>query len=224
MNENENAVSLFRRFLKVQNELKAPKNRYNSFGKYNYRSCEDILEAAKKVCFDSGLILMLSDEAVSIDTWHYIKASAWVFDAQSGQKFPDNPVTGFAREDADRKGMDKAQITGTASSYARKYALCGLFGIDDTKDGDTDEHTIEKEERKKAAEKTERNAYNAVMAKNREIVNGMKDAESAMAAIQHLKTAEHVLTSRDDSMRLFTQKLNELGLRWDKSTRAVLPT
>ena len=124
----------------AQSELKAPKNQYNSFGKYSYRSCEDILEAAKPVCAKYGLLLTVSDEIVHEGDRYYIKATACLYDAQGGS---DEVVsaTAFAREALDKKGMDDSQITGTASSYARKYALNGLFCIDDTKDADTQDNT-----------------------------------------------------------------------------------
>jgi len=120
----------------IQAELKAPKGQFNSFGKYKYRSCEDIVEAAKPVLFKHGCHLNLSDEMVQVSDRVYVKATATVImgDVVIGVS------TAFARESFDKKGMDDSQITGTASSYARKYALNGLFAIDDTKDADTDEH------------------------------------------------------------------------------------
>ena len=128
------------RFGLAQAELKAPKNQYNSFGKYSYRSCEDILEAAKPVCAKYGLLLTVSDEAVQIGERYYIKATACLYDAQ-GSSDEVMSASAFAREALDKKGMDDSQITGTASSYARKYALNGLFCIDDTKDADTADNT-----------------------------------------------------------------------------------
>lgn len=122
--------------LQIQSELKAPKGQYNSFGKYKYRSCEDILEAAKPICAKHGVILTLSDELVNIGERYYIKATARLVDDEGGSA----EVTAYAREEETKKGMDGSQITGTASSYARKYALNGLFLIDDTKDADTDEY------------------------------------------------------------------------------------
>ena len=120
----------------IQAELKAPKGQFNSFGKYKYRSCEDIVEAAKPVLFKHGCHINLSDDMVQVGERIYVKAVATVFkgDVVIGTS------TAFARESFDKKGMDDSQITGTASSYARKYALNGLFAIDDTKDADTDEH------------------------------------------------------------------------------------
>lgn len=120
----------------VQTELKAPKNQKNTFGGYNYRSCEDILEAVKPLLKAHGLVLHLHDEPVVIGDWHYIKATAELFD------FTDQRIScsAFAREPEQKTKMDAAQVTGTSSSYARKYALNGLFCIDDTKDPDTDEY------------------------------------------------------------------------------------
>lgn len=119
----------------AQAELKAPKNQYNSFGKYNYRSCEDILEAAKPINKKHGLVLLLTDKPVYIGQRYYIEATARLYDIESEQFIE---ATASAREADTKKGMDDSQVTGTASSYARKYALNGLYNIDDTKDADTD--------------------------------------------------------------------------------------
>lgn len=122
----------------VQKVLKAPKNQYNSFGKYAYRSCEDILEAAKPLCIENGLILTISDDIVAVGDRYYIKATAAVIDVSDGERVE---TSGIAREAEERKGMDASQVTGSTSSYARKYALNGLFSIDDTKDADaTNDH------------------------------------------------------------------------------------
>jgi hypothetical protein len=122
---------------KIQRELKAPKSQVNSFGRYKYRSCEDILEAVKPLL--GGAVLTLSDEIVLIGDRHYVKATATIWEGVAKET-----VTAYAREEADKKGMDAAQITGACSSYARKYALNGLFLIDDTKDADTMDNTKEK--------------------------------------------------------------------------------
>jgi hypothetical protein len=120
----------------IQAELKAPKGQFNSFGKYKYRSCEDIVEAAKPILFKHGCHLNLSDDMVQVGERIYVKAVATVFKGDT----VIGVSTAFAKESLDKKGMDDSQITGAASSYARKYALNGLFAIDDTKDADTDEH------------------------------------------------------------------------------------
>lgn len=116
----------------IQSKLKAPKAQRNNFGGYNYRSCEDILEALKPVLAEYGAAVILSDEIVQMGTRWYVKATATLKTEKESIS-----VTAFAREAENRKGMDESQITGSASSYARKYALNGLFGIDDTKDADT---------------------------------------------------------------------------------------
>lgn len=119
----------------IQHSLKAPKGQRNTFGKYNYRSCEDILEAVKPLLHDAGLVLTLSDTIEEVGGRVYVKATATLTD---GTDSVTN--TAYAREADSKKGMDESQITGTASSYSRKYALNGLFCIDDTKDADTDEY------------------------------------------------------------------------------------
>src|SRR5690625_3858357 len=127
--------NLTEKLIEIQHKLKAPKGQYNSFGKYNYRSAEDILEAVKPLNAEQGLLLTLTDKPVLVGDWHYIEATASITDGNETKS-----VTAYARESQNKKGMDDSQITGTASSYARKYALNGLYLIDDTKDADTDEY------------------------------------------------------------------------------------
>lgn len=134
----------------IQAELKAPKNRKNTFGGYNYRSCEDILEAVKPLCRARGMILTLSDEPIESGGWHYIMATATISDGENELR-----VQALARESESKKGMDDSQISGTASSYARKYALNGLFLIDDTKDADSDEYQKERTNRSKQEKSNE---------------------------------------------------------------------
>ena len=122
--------------INIQAVLKAPKDKHNSFGKYNYRSCESILEAVKPHLKDEACTLTINDEIVQVGDRYYIKATATLRNSAGEVAM----ATAFAREEEDKKGMDAAQVTGAASSYARKYALNGLFAIDDTKDPDTDEH------------------------------------------------------------------------------------
>lgn len=125
-----------KKLVAVQAALKAPKGQFNKFGGYKYRSCEDILEAVKPLLLEQGLQLTITDEPVEVGGRIYIKATATVTDGSETAT-----VSGYAREAETKKGMDESQITGTASSYARKYALNGLFLIDDTKDADaTNEH------------------------------------------------------------------------------------
>lgn len=125
-----------KKLVAIQAALKAPKGQFNKFGGYKYRSCEDILEAVKPLLLEQGLQLTITDEPVEVGGRIYIKATATVTDGSETAA-----VSGYAREAETKKGMDESQITGTASSYARKYALNGLFLIDDTKDADaTNEH------------------------------------------------------------------------------------
>lgn len=120
----------------IQSNLKAPKGQFNSFGKYHYRSCEDILEGVKPHLKETNTCLVISDEIVTIGEHNYIKATATLYSADGGAV----ANSAFAKEPLEKKGMDPSQITGATSSYARKYALNGLFCIDDTKDADTDEY------------------------------------------------------------------------------------
>ena len=117
---------------KIQSALKAPKGQMNKFGNYRYRSCEDIVEAVKPILSDLQASLIMSDEIIQLGDRYYVKATASVTNGEE-----TSASIAYAREQEDKKGMDAAQITGAASSYARKYALNGLFAIDDTKDADT---------------------------------------------------------------------------------------
>jgi hypothetical protein len=131
--------------VKIQAELKAPKGQTNNFGKYKYRSAEDIIEAVKPILNKYGTALVISDEVVQVGDRIYIKATASLMHLEEVIS-----VHGWAREEEFKKGMDAAQITGSASSYARKYALNGLFAIDDTKDADaTNQHQDEVGEEKR---------------------------------------------------------------------------
>ena len=146
MNINESLTA-------IQCELKAPKNQKNTFGNYKYRSCEDILEAAKPLLAKRNLAVTISDTIVEVGGRIYVKATATVRD------FEGNTISveAYAREPEVKKGMDESQITGATSSYARKYALNGLFAIDDTKDADSYENVVktEKPAPKKATAKKE---------------------------------------------------------------------
>lgn len=138
------------KLMKIQCRMKCPKNLYNSFGKYKYRNAEGICEAVKPYLLEQKCTLTLNDEIVCVGNRIYVKTEAVLIDTEGeGQ----HRATAFAREAVTKKGMDDSQITGTASSYARKYALNGLFLLDDTKDADTDEYKIQNDEmaKKKAA-------------------------------------------------------------------------
>ena len=126
--------NVYLKLVKVQNELKAPKSQFNKFGNYAYRNCEDILEALKPLLNEVKAIVNISDEIVLVGERYYVKATVKFIDAETGEIVE---ASAMAREEESKKGMDSSQLTGSTSSYARKYALNGLFAIDDTKDADT---------------------------------------------------------------------------------------
>lgn len=138
----------------IQHELKAPKGQENKFGGYKYRSCEDIMEAVKPLLDKNEATLTVADDIVLIGDRYYIKATATLWDSKGGEMLAQ--TTAFAREPVAKKGMDESQITGAASSYARKYALNGLFCIDDTKDADTMDNRDQGDPNKKIATMKER--------------------------------------------------------------------
>ena len=142
-------MSIYKDLFELQQKLIVAKSQRNNFGNYNYRSCEDILEAVKKV---SSVAIVLDDELLQIGDRYYIKATATIYNDKGESVY----ATGFARESLTKKGMDDAQITGSVSSYARKYALNALFAIDDTKDADTldNRHELSKTESDKLHDKT----------------------------------------------------------------------
>lgn len=139
-------MNIQEKLLYIQAKVKAPKNLYNSFGKYSYRNAEGILEAVKPFLDEMKCTLTISDEIVAIGSRIYVKANATLWDAE---KIDVIAVSAYAREAETKKGMDDSQVTGTASSYARKYALNGLFLLDDTKDADTDEYAKQTGKEKK---------------------------------------------------------------------------
>lgn len=160
----------------VQSELKAPKGQYNSFGKYNYRSCEDILEGVKPLLNKYGLYLTIDDAVQLIGDRYYIKATATLSDG-------DNCIStsAYARESLDKKGMDSSQVTGATSSYARKYALNGLLCIDDTKDADTMDNS------KKPVQQTQETVYNWQTLKARATQGGISEEELVHYVTETLK-------------------------------------
>lgn len=148
-------MNIYEKLIKAQIELKAPKGQYNGFGKYKYRSCEDILEALKPVLDKLKLVLFIKDEVIEVNTRFYIKATIKLINLEKTDEVIE--TSALAREEETKRGYDASQITGSSSSYARKYALNGLFAVDDTKDNDTSDSKIERgnraeEERKKVQE------------------------------------------------------------------------
>ena len=126
-------MGVYEKLLAIQTELKAPKSQYNNFGKYKYRNCEDILESLKPILAKNKSTITISDDVVSVGNRIYIRATAKIVDTETGESVE---TTAYAREEESKKGIDGSQLTGSSSSYARKYSLNGLFAIDDTKDSD----------------------------------------------------------------------------------------
>ena len=162
----DSQVVLNQRVGDIQHKLKAPKGQYNSFGKYNYRSCEDILEGVKPLLKEHNLALLIDDEIVQIGERYYVKATAKITDGRECVS-----ATAYAREPDTKKGMDESQITGATSSYARKYALNALLCIDDTKDADTMDNS------KKPVQQTQETVYNWQTLKARATQGGISEDE-----------------------------------------------
>lgn len=159
-------MEFIEKIVAIQSELKAPKGQYNSFGKYNYRSCEDILEGVKPLLTKHGLVLTIQDSIDLIGDRFYVKATATITDGKEQLS-----TSAYARESLDKKGMDASQVTGATSSYARKYALNGLLAIDDTKDADTMDNS------KKPAQQTQETVYNWNSLKTRAVQGGISEEE-----------------------------------------------
>lgn len=191
------------KLLSIQAELKAPKGRYNNYGGFNYRSAEDIMEAVKPICATHGVVLTITDEIVYLGERYYVMATACLADCESDEQIE---VRAFAREAEEKKGMDDSQVTGATSSYARKYALNGLFAIDDTKDADTDEYnTITKGEKKPAKTSEPKKAPATVT--NREKVMIVCEERG----IDPKELAKKYKLTRNTSDERFAEVLKELG-------------
>ena len=170
-------MSIQEKLMNVQSELKAPKDKTNNFGKYKYRSCESILEAVKPLLLKNKLTLILCDYPHYAEGRFYIRAIAKLTDVETGDTIT---CEGYAREADARQGMDPAQLTGACSSYARKYALNGLFAIDDTKDQDTDEFT-------KQTKKEEKPSFGNASKAGTKAKNEPKPSEEEPAELQGLR-------------------------------------
>lgn len=181
----------------IQKNLKVPKDRTNSFGNYKYRNCEDIVEAVKKLLPD-GVVLILNDEAVQVGDRYYIRATAKLDDSVDCVE-----ATAFAREPLDKKGMDSAQITGAASSYARKYALNGLFAIDDTEDFDSDGHQ-------------KNNSHDKADKINLDLDKIEADLKKLFAANDAHKAAAYCRSLPNGASKLVWHRLDQMQQQWIK--------
>jgi ERF superfamily. len=174
--------NITQKLIKVQSELKAPKGQKNTFGNYNYRSAEDILEAVKPLLSEQGLMMTITDNIEQVGERYYIQAKVIITDGEDTVE-----VTGYARESLNKKGMDDSQITGTASSYARKYAMNGLFLIDDTKDSDSNENRTERGNRAQKADiEAEREKQAKISKLNAQYERALKAANNNEAPMELL--------------------------------------
>ena len=153
-------MTIYEKLSAIQVKLNAPKKQYNSYGRYNYRSCEDILEGLKPHLEETKTAVTVNDEIVLIGERYYVKATATLHDCESDKSVSN---TAYAREELTKKGMDASQITGSTSSYARKYALNGLFCIDDVKDADTRDNRQKEAEEQAKAESEAKDIENSVI-------------------------------------------------------------
>lgn len=172
-------MEFIEKIVAIQSELKAPKGQYNSFGKYNYRSCEDILEGVKPLLTKHGLVLTIQDSIDLIGDRFYVKATATITDGKEQLS-----TSAYARESLDKKGMDASQVTGATSSYARKYALNGLLAIDDTKDADTMDNS------KKPVQQTQETVYNWQTLKARATQGGISEEELVSYVTETFKVSK----------------------------------
>ena len=190
------------KLLQIQSELKAPKNQRNSFGNYNYRSCEDILEAVKPLLAKHECTLIITDDILSLWDRVYVKATATINDGKDSVS-----VNAFARESATKKGMDDSQITGSASSYARKYALNGLFLIDDTKDADATNDHGKKETSKPAPQLDDKPRFNKEHFENfkEAIIKWDILAEKYEDAVKVISKKYRIGKPMEEALKLFYQ-------------------
>lgn len=188
----DSQVVLNQRVGDIQHKLKAPKGQYNSFGKYNYRSCEDILEGVKPLLKEHNLALLIDDEIVQIGERYYVKATAKITDGRECVS-----ATAYAREPDTKKGMDESQITGATSSYARKYALNALLCIDDTKDADTMDNS------KKPVQQTQETVYNWQTLKARATQGGISEEELVHYVTETFKVSKPADLKQDHYQQAF---------------------
>ena len=200
--------------VEVQSELKAPKSQYNSFGKYNYRSTEDILEGLKPILKEKNLVLVVFDDVVQVSDRVYIKSTAKLsYDQETIE------VTAFARESLTKKGMDDSQIIGTASSYARKYALNGMFLIDDSKDADSDEFSKQNKSQKDSEQKSKQPKIilEEVKMSLNDLVKKTGGNYTAISAylLKHVK-ADNFNELNVDQIQLANEYIKQLSIKADK--------
>lgn len=187
------------RLINIQQKLKVPKSQTNSFGGYKYRNCEDILEAIKPLLAENKLLLLLNDEIVYVEGRFYVKAIATLLDEQGKQIAQ---TSAFAREEESKPKMDGSQVTGSSSSYARKYALNGLFAIDDTKDSDTTNKGDKPEETKEPETPAADNDI--------DLIEGLKACDTIANLIQYKSLHLHQVSDKAKFLKVFAEVTNQI--------------
>lgn len=202
-------MNVYEKLQHVQYGLKAPKNQYNKFGNYHYRNCEDIQEAAKPLLGEVKAALIVGDELVMIGDRYYIKATARFVDCESSETVEN---TAYAREEQEKKGMDVSQVTGSTSSYARKYALNGLFCIDDVKDADNQDNTPGK------GPASGKGANGATKASGRPEAKAAERAKQGTPTVQpgHGTDAVKVTKAMIESVKSLIEKYSTKGVKMEK--------
>lgn len=201
-------MSIYAKLSVIQLNLIAPKNQYNSFGKYNYRSCEDILEGLKPCLQETKTAVTVNDEIVQIGDRYYVKATATLFDCETGERVSN---TAYAREEESKKGMDASQVTGATSSYARKYALNGLFCIDDVKDADTRDNRQEEAKKQQKEEKQQKEIENMEISKVKADVLHKRCTDEGVDEAKILS-----LYKVSDFSELTEKKFRNISDNWEK--------
>ena len=180
-------MNIYEKLSAIQQELIAPKNQFNKFGNYSYRSCEDILEGLKPCLKKVNAAVKISDEIIQIGDRYYIKATANLIDCESGESISN---TALAREEDSKKGMDSSQLTGSTSSYARKYALNGLFCIDDVKDADSRDNSARDTKQNKDIATSEADR----IAKVNEVMFALKEKDIDVEIVKRLYKVDDLRT------------------------------
>ncbi len=186
------ANTIFQKLQNIQSRLKVEKKNYNSFGGYSYRSCEDILEAVKPLLVENNLALVMTDEVEAVGERYYIQATAILYDTENGTNIS---ATAYAREAKEKKKMDDAQVTGSSSSYARKYALNGLFAIDDAKDSDflnQEENTARQQERQNSQQGQQGRQNNQQGNNPSNILENTRREISQMLKVKHIQNRDFI--------------------------------
>jgi len=202
----------YKKLSQIQQDIKAPKNKKNTFGNYNYRSCEDVMQAFKEINKQYNFVLNVSDEIINVGDRYYIKAIATLSDGENSIT-----GTGYAREDENKKGMDLSQLTGACSSYARKYALNGLFCLDDTKDPDTDEY---EKINNNAEEQKKQNVFDATLPLQNQQFKSNEPSEELLNEIKLLIDMLPVeITEKKDMVKNYTYESGiskNTGKKWER--------